>query len=88
MSTRITRSIVKPLIFIVVLECLIVKTQTQECCEDYCYDLDKTLPFRPQYRHLGQRNSYDFLKGSDYQIYNMPGDKNESTFETETKKKN
>lgn len=64
----------KTLIIFVIVGCLVVPLQTQECCEEYCYDLDTTSPFRPQYRNLGQRNSYDFLKGSDYQIYNMPGE--------------
>lgn len=69
------RVIKRIIIFVVVFEYVVTKLQAQECCEDYCYDLDTTLPFRPQYRNLGQRNSYDFIKGSDYQIYNMPGDK-------------
>lgn len=64
----------KTIIIFVVFGYLVVPLQAQECCEDYCYDLDTSLPFRPQYRNLGQRNSYDFIKGSDYQIYNMPGE--------------
>lgn len=70
------KSIVKKtVILIAFLECLVVPLYAQECCEDYCYTADTSLPFRPQYRNLGQRNSYDFIKGSDYQIYNMPGER-------------
>lgn len=64
----------KTLLIFVIVGCLVVPLQTQACCEEYCYDLDTTSPFRPQYRNLGQRNSYDFIKGSDYQIYDMPGE--------------
>lgn len=52
---------------------MLLTALAEECCEDYCYDQDRTTPFRPQYRNLGQRNSYDFIKGSDYQIYNIAG---------------
>ncbi|XP_037028018.1 multiple inositol polyphosphate phosphatase 1-like [Bradysia coprophila] len=61
------------LIIIVVIGCLVLTPLAQECCEDYCYEQDSTTPFRPQYRNLGQRNSYDFIKGSNYQIFNIEG---------------
>lgn len=63
------------LIFVISLGCITLPIQAQECCEDYCYVQDGTLPFREQYRNLGQRNSYDFIKGTDYQIYNIAGEK-------------
>lgn len=63
------------IIIIIVLECLVLPTPAQDCCEEYCYDQDISMPFRPQYKNLGQRNSYDFIKGTDYQIYNLPGGK-------------
>lgn len=63
---------VKTTIFIAISVSLFISTRTQECCEEYCYDSDTEFP-RSQYLNLGQRNSYDFFKGSDPQIYNMAG---------------
>lgn len=63
-----------PIILIAVFGCMILTIQADECCEDYCYEQDTTTPFRPQYRNLGQRNSYDFIKGTDYRIYNIEGE--------------
>lgn len=63
---------VKITIFIAITGSLFTPMQTQECCEEYCYESDPEFP-RAQYRNLGQRNSYDLIKGYDYQIYDMPG---------------
>ncbi|KAJ6638015.1 Multiple inositol polyphosphate phosphatase 1 [Pseudolycoriella hygida] len=59
--------------FIIVFLLCLVPIKAEGCCEDYCYECDTTTPFRSQYRNLGQRNSYDFIKGFNYQIYDMPG---------------
>lgn len=44
--------------------------QMDECCEEYCYELD---PSRPQYKHLATKSPYDLVKGNNLQQYSVPG---------------
>lgn len=46
--------------------------QTEECCEEYCYDLDT---FRDQYFNFATKTPYDLVKGRDTQQYSVAGEK-------------
>lgn len=45
--------------------------QSEECCEEYCYDTDNV---REQYDHFAGKRPYNFVKGTDPEIYRVSGE--------------
>lgn len=45
--------------------------QSEDCCEEYCYDADNS---RQQYDHFASKRPYNFVKGADPEVYRVSGE--------------
>lgn len=44
--------------------------QIEECCEDYCYELDSS---RLQYKRFATKTPYELVKGHNIEEYRVTG---------------